>query len=241
MPKLEIIDLDKKTSKPLKKIKDLPEELPKPPFRLLLAGTSNSGKSTFLCNLFRKEFYGKKMWRKNHVFVWSPTCELDPKIKDLIPSNQFYTDYDDGMVQSIYDEQHSILKEYGKKRLDHVLLIFDDCLTSEALMNNSAVAKNIFKTRHYNVSIVISVQKYTGVPRIIRLNCDYICIFKCLFGEIDSILSEQTHKDGKNKLKEALLEIFNTPFEFLMIDYRTQDMDKRYRKGLYDYIGNILK
>jgi hypothetical protein len=233
---LKIVGMDKK-EKVNKKIKNLNPLLPRPPFRWSLAGASFSGKSTMICNLFRKEFYGK-FWKKDHIFVFSPTAHLDDKLKECIPSNNFYDKFDSSILQEIYDQQDAVKKTFGKNRLDHILIILDDMLGSDAFQNNSIITKFIHKTRHYRVSYIYSVQKYTGLSRTIRLNSDVISIFRCTnFGEIDGILEEQVDKKARNKMRELLIEVFSIPFEFLHIDYQ-KPLKDRYSIGFDKPIPN---
>jgi len=233
---LEVIGMDKK-EKVNKKIKKLNPLLPKPPFRWSIAGASFSGKSTMICNLFRKDFYGK-FWKKNHIFVFSPTAHLDDKLKECIPSNNFYDEFDPSILQEIYDEQDAIKRTFGKNKLDHILIILDDMLGSDAFQNKSIITKYIHKTRHYRVSFIYSVQKYTGLSRNIRLNSDVISIFRCTnFGEIDSIIEEQVDKRARNKMREILIDTFSMPFQFLHIDYQ-KPLEMRYREGFNKFIEN---
>lgn len=234
---LEVIPLDKKV-KVLKKIRQLNPLLPKPPFRMALVGSSNSGKTTFLCNLFRKQFYGS-FWRKEHIFVFSPTASLDDKLKACIPAHkgQFYEAFDPAVIDEIYTTQHEIYGEYGATKLDHILIILDDMLGTDAMAANSILTKYIFKTRHYNVSLIYSVQKYTGLPRIMRLNSDVMAIFRCSnMGEVDSIAEENADKSSRKRFRQLLIDIFSEPFQFLFVDYQCRDLSKRYRRGMNDFI-----
>ena len=239
MTNLEVIPLDK-NQKVNKKIKRLNPLLPKPPFRWSLVGCSNSGKTTMLCNLFRKNFYGK-FWNPDHIVVFSPTINLDDKLRECIPSSNFYEHFDPSVIEEIYDEQDAIKKIYGTKKLDNILIILDDMLGSDALSTTSIISKYIHKTRHYKVSYIYSVQKYTGLPRTMRLNSDVMTIFRCSnFGEIDTITDECANKSSKNKFKNILLDVFTEPYQFLLIDYQTKDLTKRFRKGFTEFIDNPM-
>jgi Poxvirus A32 protein len=237
--KLEIIPLDKKI-KVNKKIKKLNKLLPIPPFRWSFVGASKSGKTTLICNLFRKGFY-RNFWDRNHIFVFSPTSNLDDKLKECIPSNHFYERFEPDIIKEIYDEQLAIKRMYGAGRMDHMLIILDDMLGTDALKSTSIISKYIHKTRHFNVSYIYSVQKYTGLPRVMRLNSDVITIFRCSnFGEIDSITEESSDKDNKSAFKKIIKDIFLEPFAFLLIDYQTHDLSKRYRKGFDIILKNPM-
>jgi len=236
---LKVISLDKK-KKPNKKIEKLNPRLPKPPFRWSVIGASFSGKTTMLCNLFRKEFYGK-FWHRDHIFVFSPTVDLDDKLKECIPSNNFYDSFRPDVLSEIYSEQHAIKKQFGMNRLSHILCIFDDCLGGDAFKPNSILTKFIHKTRHYKVSAIYSVQMFKGLSTNMRANSDVISIFRCTnFGEIDKILEETSDRRGRKKMREILINIFAEPHQFLHIDYQAKDLNDRFRRGFNEKIKNPI-
>ena len=237
--KLKIVSMDK-NEKTLKKIRDLNPLLPKPPFRMAVVGCSNSGKTTMICNLFSRNFYGK-FFKRDHIFVFSPTANLDDKLKECIPSNNFHDEFDPDIIEEIYLEQDSIKKHYGKKKLDHILIILDDMVGDASLKANSIISKFMHKTRHYNVSYIFSVQKYNALSRIVRNNSDVMMIFRCSnFGEIDTIADENANKSNKNDFKNMLLDIFLESYQFLLIDYQTKDLTKRFRKGFNEFLVNPM-
>lgn len=234
---LIIKSMDKVKKVPTK-IKKLNSLLPVPPFRWSIIGCSNSGKTTMLCNLFQKRFYGS-FWKPEHIFVFSPTSNLDDKLKECIPSDNFYEEFDEELLEDIYAQQQNIKNLFGKKKLDHILVILDDMLGSDALKATSLIGKFIHKTRHYNVSFIYSVQKYNGLPRVLRLNSDIMAIFRCSnMGEIDSITDENADRENKKAFRKMIKEIFLEPFQFLLIDYQTTDLKKRYRKGFREFLKN---
>jgi septin family protein len=185
-------DEPKKTKSKIK----IDPNLPNVPFRMLLVGSSGSGKTTLLVNLFREEFYGK-VFKKNHIIIFSPTARLDPKLEQIGAKN-VYDCYNVDILKYIMDRQIAISEgkidpETGKKKkgrkLDNILIIFDDCLGMNGVFDShSMLNKMIIKARHYKISIIISTQKLSGVGRTIRLNMSAIFIFRALNGsEVDDI------------------------------------------------------
>lgn len=242
MKEQELLTIDPmdKPKKIPKKVRDLNKLLPVPPFRWSLIGESRSGKTTMLCNLFKKKFYGN-FWKPEHIFVFAPTVNLDDKLKECIPANSgnFHDTFDQEILEEIYEQQQNIKDLFGKKKLDHILVILDDMLGSDALKSTSIISQFIHKTRHYNVSFIYSVQKYTGLPRVVRLNSDVMAIFRCKFGEVDNIVEELSDKKSRNKLRRIIMDIFNGSFDFLLINYQTTDLSQRYRRGFNKFIENI--
>lgn len=234
---LNIIPIDKK-KKRSRRLAKIPEGLPKPPFRWSIIGASHSGKTNMLCNLFRKNFYGK-FWKKDNIFVFSPTVELDDKLKECIPSNNFYDEFNPEILQEIYDQQHGIKKTLGPGKMPDVLVILDDCLGTGAFQRNSIITKYIHKTRHYKVSMIYTSQLLKGLGTNIRANSDVISIFRCTnFSEVDKILDETSDKQGRKRMRDILVKIFEIPYNFLHINYQVKDLKKRYTEGFIKHVEN---
>jgi len=231
-----------------KKVKDyniginkrVPEGMPRLPFRWSLVGASNSGKTTFLCSLFDNSGYLKRLFHPKNIFVFSPTANLDDKLKECIPADpmNFFEEFDESVIADILSQQKALKEHKGKGIVSPVLVILDDCVGSDAMKDRNIITKTIIRLRHYNVSLICTSQKYSGVPRQVRLNCDFMCIFRVLSGEIDAILAEMSDRKSRNGLRQILIEIFDEPYQFLMVDFLTSDKTKRYRIGLDQYIDD---
>jgi putative ribosome biogenesis GTPase RsgA len=214
--------------------------LPRPPFRLLIIGSSGSGKTNLLVNLFEPDFYGK-FWKKDHIIVFSPTADFDDK-QLKIPSNNFYAEFNPEILEFIMYKQTTILEKHGKKKLDHILIVLDDMLGNpKAFGGQSFLNKFIIKCRHYNISIVILSQKLSAIGRTIRLNIDSVIIFRAINGiEIDEILDEYSSKTHRKTNYEKLMSIWSIPYNFLYANFQIKDRDKIYRSGFNDEIITFL-
>ncbi len=223
--------------KPQKKKKsNIHKNLMQPPFRLIITGASNKGKSNYICNLFRKGFY-KGVWKKENIIIISSTINLDDKMRDCIPSLNHFDRYSDEIINEVFEQQEAILRTYGKKKMPAVLFILDDLLGTKCYALHSAITENIFKCRHYNVSFIFSVQKLNAIPRVIRLNADAISIFQATnLSELDSCVEEFATKAMRKQFYKVLNEIFSVPYQFLHIDYK-RPFKERYSKGLSEIIN----
>ena len=154
------------------------------PFVWLCIGRKGSGKTTIIKNLldspdgFQKRFH--------NIYLISKTAKNDDKLKKLVEEldedNKFYDTCNDEVVEEVLDKIKTFNKDYlkkHKKKKPENLVIFDDCLDSLPLSveRNSAINKLIIGHRHYKTSIIISVQKWTAVNRLIRNNSDCISYF----------------------------------------------------------------
>jgi hypothetical protein len=124
--------------------------------------------------------------RFHNIYLISKTAKNDDKLKKLVEEleedNKFYDTCNDEVVEEVLDKIKSFNKDYlkkHKKKKPENLVIFDDCLDSLPLSveRNSTINKLIIGHRHYKTSIIISVQKWTAVNRLIRNNSDCISYF----------------------------------------------------------------
>ena len=219
-----------------KKLDALSPDLPRPPFRMILAGPSNSGKTNLLINMLTDKAFYKNFWKPENIFLFSPTVKLDKKLQ-LINTVNVYDDWDDTVIQEIVDQQKYILSrpkrydaENRKKKMPHCLIVLDDLIETGAFKRNSSLNKLIFRARHYNISLIITSQKLSSITRLIRLNSDYIIFFEPNNGsEYDFFLSEFASKSTRVACEKKLLEIFKTPYQFLCINFNGKNAATRYR------------
>jgi hypothetical protein len=109
-------------------------------------------------------------------------------------------------------------------------LLFDDFVT-ESPKENQEIGKFFSRGRHKNISCMYITQNFTGVPLIVRRNCNYFF----LFGDIDdsdlSFLAHKVATDLKpDKFKHIYHEATDDKYSFLMIDKETELEPLQYRK-----------
>lgn len=212
--------------------------VPKPNFRWLVVGSSGSGKT----NLIRHMLTDKKLLPsvfniKKYVFVLCPTADMSNDFEFLPPENVF-AEYNDTIVQEIVDTQKRNIKQFGKSRTPHILLILDDCL--EYVHRYSYINQIITKIRHFNISLIILAQKLRAIGSTIRVNSDYITIFRTSnLSEIEAVLDEYVGKKYKSNLLSQVEEHFKQPYTFLHIDLKTNDYSLRFWKTITDTFDTI--
>lgn len=233
---LKVVKIENK-NKSDKRLKKLSKYLDKPPFKMLLVGSSGSGKTNFLLNLFTKNFYGKKLFKKDNIVVISPSADIDPKIK-MIPSNNFFTEFSEEIINEMIDQQQSIAKYKGKKKMDHLLLVLEDCLDTNAFSRNGLIEKICYRIRHFNISIIITCQKVSAIPRGLRCNTTSIVLFKCYNeSEYTYIVEEYVKKPDRHKMYNMITNIMKTPYNFLYIDnILNNGFPSKFREGLTKFI-----
>ena len=165
------------------KYRDVHENLLSPPWRIAIVGASKSGKSNYLMNYFRKDFYGGDAESNlepcfTKVYVFSPNLGLDSTtrhIKDIAGEDNIFQSYHDSYIDQIIEHQ----KNMGDDR-DRVLIIADDlialgCSPTARLFTSSTYL------RHLDCSICYLTQSYqshNSLPPIVKNNLEGMIMFR---------------------------------------------------------------
>ena len=192
------------------------------PFRMLIIGSSGSGKTNILLNLIDKfhpidkiYLYAKDTDEDKYQYLINKREKAG--IKNLNDPHAFI-EYSNDMNDVLEDTNN-----YNKNRDKKVLTIFDDMIadimTSE---NYKVIVKELFiRCRKLNISIVFITQSYFRTPKDARLNSTHYILMK--IGnkkELKSIAEENSgHLDFKDFLK-MYNYCTNEPYSFMMVDTR---------------------
>jgi len=216
--------------------------IPKHPFRLILTGRSGSGKSNLLVNLMKKSiFYGRtdpndeKSGYFDLVFLFSPTAGIgDDLVTHLdIPSQRIYTDPSTYLARlnHIFETQDALIKSGGIAKSPKILCIFDDIQSATKFMNSDAFTKLFIAGRHSNISIIVAIQSWTRLPRVLRLQASNIMLFPSSNSEVELLADEYTPPGvSKREFMSLVQHATREPYNFLHIN--NQAPDNKYRKNL---------
>ena len=139
---------------------------------ILLLGSTAAGKTTCLVNMIAsKHFWGGKKSAFDKIFVYSPSIRVDDTIRHL---QSFCECYDDFKDQYIVDIQNSQL-QFPRKEMPKILMVIDDAVGMIA--RNSMLNKLISRHRHYNISILMSVQHMKSISPVGRNRATNILLF----------------------------------------------------------------
>jgi hypothetical protein len=196
------------------------------PFRVLINGSSGSGKTMIALNIIQKfndTFGNIKICckDKNEPLYRMLSDKLDPS------SFQIYEGFKN--IPSLDD------KEEFDPSLQH-LIIFDDlCLEK----NQSIIEDYFIRGRKIakGVNIIYLTQSYFKCPRVVRMNVNYIILKKVgSTKDLTSILKEYSLGVDLDQLKNIYKKNVVSVTDFLLIDLDATD-DKRFRSGF----NKILK
>jgi hypothetical protein len=121
--------------------------------------------------------------------------------------NNIIQEFDEDILTKIMDKQAELLNK--NKPVNRVLVVLDDCM-SFAQFGSKVFERLASQGRHYNLTVWLSIQHYTRMPKCVRNNTDYMIIsgnqtcYKTIFedfgGDYDRI------KDFIAKVKESLVD-----------------------------------
>jgi hypothetical protein len=173
---------------------DFPANLPVPPFRMAIYGHSASGKGVLIANLIGSKRFPYRAVYKRNIFIFSDTISLgDPSFSEVdLAEDHYIKGYDEAVVKKIWDENDAIIAKHGKPKAPHVLLVFDDTVTSLSNNPKSLLRRLFFQGRHSKISTLVTSQSYTALPRAVRTNADTAVFFETNRKQLSIIAEEQS-------------------------------------------------
>lgn len=205
---------------------------------VLICGKSGSGKTTLLTNLITDKRFYKGYFKK--VFLFSPTASGDDVQRSLeIPPKHVFTDLEagPGLLDIIIRSQKEKLKGGGKAgKVEQFAVIFDDVIGDTKFMNDKNFIKCFYQVRHVNCTTFICSQHFKRIPRVCRLQANFIHYFACSQTEVDTLTEEfcpprVSRKEFATLVNDATEE----PYSFFTINMKVP-WSVRFRKNLGEII-----
>lgn len=208
---------------------------------IIISGKSGSGKTTLLNNLLTDgRFYGKSREKPNgwfdKIFLFSPTANGDDVQRSLnIPKKYVFTDLDEApqLLEIVLDsQQEKIDKAKGAQDVQQFAVIFDDVIGNTKFMNSKAFTRCFYQVRHVNCTTFICTQHFKRVPKICRLQANFIFFFQGSQSEVETIAEEfAPPKVSKKRFMKFVDEVTDDKFSFLTVNMKT-GVQFRFRKNL---------
>ncbi len=178
-------------------------------FRLMITGSSGSGKTVLLINLLIEM---KKYFKK--LVVFSPNLSQYNRIlsKYLTRHDKLIENYSDDKLEREYNKM--VLRNRKRKKADTpMLLVFDDQLN---LIQNSSIFKELLLvSRKENVSMIFTTHKYVFGSPLIRQNITHFVLMSS--NKIELRLIAQYLSIESDKLFEIWKDNIKNKYEFLYI------------------------
>lgn len=206
---------------------------------VLISGKSGSGKSTLLANLLLdKRFY--KGWF-DKIFLFSPTANGDDIQKQLkIPSKYVFTDLEEApeLLEVILRSQKEALENTGADKAKQYAIIFDDVIGDTRFMNTKEFTQCFYQVRHVCCTTFICTQHFTRVPRICRLQANFIFYFAGSMSEVEILVEEfAPPMMTKKEFRQLVIDATEEAYGFLTINMKV-GWDTRFRRNLGELIDN---
>ena len=212
---------------------------------IVISGKSGSGKSTLLANLMTDgRFYGPSPEKPagwfDKVFLFSPTANGDDVQRSLnIPSNHVFTDLDEvpQLLKLILDTQQSKLDGGNSAHtVQQFALIFDDVIGDTRFMNDKAFTRCFYQVRHVNCTTFICTQHFKRVPRVCRMQANFVFFFQGAAAEVEMVAEEfAPPMYSRKEFQKLVVDATREPFDFLTINMKVP-WDKRFRRNLNDFV-----
>lgn len=220
----------------------------KPHFNMVVSGATQSGKTYLTKQLLKHQLL--KLF--DYIIILSPTGNIshdwdepylkenhNPKKGKVI--QKFESDFQ-AVIQEVIATKKKLLQHHPRHKVPDTLIILDDLAGDKILRLGGFLDKISVSTRHYNVSMMILVQKITAVPRTFRVNTKYMVLFNATnFSELERFVVEYVPKRFQKILYSHIEEIFNEPYNFIFCNnFATQVKNRLYLNGI-DNLYELLQ
>ena len=204
---------------------------------VIICGKSGSGKSTLLVNLLTQERFYKGFFKK--TFIFSPTANGDDIQKQLgIPKHRVFTDIDEApeLLEMILESQKKKLEDSTADKVDQYCIIFDDIIGETKFLNDRSFTKCFYQVRHVNCTTFICTQHFYKVPKVCRLQANFIHFFQGSQKEVDTIVEDYAPPlYSSREFAEIVHDATKLPYSFLTVNMK-KGWDVRFRKNLDEII-----
>ena len=162
---------------------------PKLPIRSVVLCPWGSGKSVLLqamvLDIYRGSF--------DQIYIFSPSVDVDDTIWGpvkkyidervyLLKEKVYFDHYGQGELLKIIDTQRKVVefqKRKKHKKLHQILIAMDDMADSAEFCKRSKLLRSLYvRGREICCSVITSVQKYTCLSTIARVNAASLFIFR---------------------------------------------------------------
>ena len=153
--------------------------IPDHPYRILIIGSSGSGKTNVLLNLIENQpdiyevyLHAKDPQEAKYQYLINKREGVSiGNFNDLKVFIEYLND-----IRDVYKN----IDEYNPDKVNKILIVFDDMIVDMIHKKklNSIVTELFIRGRKLNISLVFITQSYFKVPKDVRLNITHFCYCK---------------------------------------------------------------
>lgn len=219
--------------------------IPNHPFRLLLSGSGQSGKTTLLISLltnkhFYKEFFDQFIVISPNVYHEQWDIVHEKLGNKLITFDDFSASTQEE-IKKILNRQKTLVEEEGRFA-PSILFVFDDCVSENEVLHSKILKQLFTRGRHDNFSMIFVTQYYNGFPLKLRKQLTNLIQFPTANKEeVEAIQKEYGHRKlTKEEFHQMFNMITDKPYQFMHINLQCSDPNVMYRKKFQE-IMEIIK
>lgn len=217
------------------------------PARVMICGSSGSGKTQMLLSLLLSDDAYLKDFKGENIYIWSPMVN-DMKLEYLvdkkkIPALNIFTEYDENLLSQLYDtlcEQTETEKQVDEMPTQK-LIVFDDVGFSGGMaskkQSNNIISKLMCNSRKHSISVFSVLQDYFQMNKTSRLNLTGVVLFNCNNRTLESVEIEHNYLKDKNTFKEMVRDNLNERHDFIVINYSNTRAQGLYLNKDFEKIG----
>lgn len=237
--KYDIVPIETDKTKLPQKASSKKNIMPMFPASIIISGRSGSGKTQLILNMLsRPDLLGNYFHK---IIIFSPTAgDLDDTYSSLkIPKENFVKKFDSSMLETILKNRKAEIKKDGIEKVgktNRVIILFDDMIAERKFLESKENLMMFTLLRHYLISVCVLSQSFKKIPRSIRVNANFVCIFPSLESEI-AIMIEEICPSGiqKKQFRKIIDYCTEGRYDFMTINNHAP-VGERIRKNLYDIV-----
>jgi len=191
----------------------------KHPFRMLIVGSSGSGKTNCLLNLIHKM---PNTFKSITVITKNSDEPLYNFLKEKLEDSL-----------DVYEGLENAPPVDSFDKTNQHLIVFDDLITDK---NQKSVEEYYIRARKLNCSLCYLSQSFYAIPKLIRLNANYIILKKIgSLRDITLILSSYSLNVSSDQLKKLYNHATSKLTDFLLIDTEAPP-ETQFRKNFTEFL-----
>ena len=189
------------------------------PFRMIIDGRSNCGKTRLLIQLM-KEF--KRNGTFEQIIIICPTFKRNKTYQN---EDFIFEDKSILVCDCDFDDVETYIKISrcyinSKPNIKSALVIFDDIVCSEDILKRtSEITKLSFSGRHENISFILIAQDFHTIPKKIREDCSkFVFFYNANKKQMETIFDKYLGYEEKEERNRIVHHLRNKKFSYLFIN-----------------------
>lgn len=190
----------------------------RPDFTIVFYGKRRTGKtSAVLAHMKAMRIYYPE------VYVFTGT-KIDAEYEPCVPLKFIVDGFKEDVLEAILKRQEQRVENMRKKGVNdeniYVLVIMDDCITSNDVHDSEVLKRAFFNGRHLYMSIIINSQDAKAIGPNLRANTDMVACFR-VRSERDKEAIRKNYMDflkNDDEFDEIANEIAKVPYNIMFVD-----------------------